>query len=473
MIPRPVEIRISPTGNSHRLGTLNLVNCPDPRLATLLQDSWLRIIPQTGEAETELIFHPVPKLAASHKDMHLIAIGEDAITLSAKSYQGFLYAIQSLLQLVYIATSTGLSSLACQEISDYPAYSWRGLHLDESRHFFGVFTVKRYLRIMSALKLNKFHWHLTDDQGWRLESKLYPALCQKGAYRTEADGSRYGGYYTQAEIRDIVRYADDLGIEIIPEIDLPGHTMAVLAAYPDLACLPREFAPRNDWGIFEDILCAGNDKAMDFLNSLLAEVAEFFPGHYIHLGGDEAPKTRWKDCPKCQERIRKLSLRDEEGLQAWLFNKLSLALQQKGKHVIGWDEILDEQIDPSLIVMVWRGDGHAAVAKAGLNPNSFILCPNQICYFDWKESADGPGAHGISTLANVYTLDPQSYGRPDLCLGAQANLWTEHIFSPAELEAMLLPRAFALAERVWNPKADYSGFLSRLKLLEGYLDTLS
>ncbi len=470
MIPCPLEIRIS-ASESLVPGKLRLENCPTQHLAELLKSAWNKLYPAPQATETTLIFHTMPRLAASHKDMHLIDIKANGITISAKSREGFIHATQTLLQLLYVAKRQQ-QPLPCQQLIDYPAYDWRGLHLDESRHFFGMDTVKRYLRLMSALKLNKFHWHLSDDQGWRLESKLYPLLQEKGAHRTEADGSIYGGYYTQDQIREIVRYADELGIEIIPEIDLPGHATAILAAYPDLACIPRDFNPRSDWGIFEDILCAGKDEVLDFLTKLLAEIAALFPSPYIHLGGDEAPKARWQACSHCQKRIRELKLKDEEELQSWLFNSLAKSLQQKGKRVIGWDEILDGSVDPSLIVMIWRGDGQAAAKKAGEHAHAYILCPNQICYFDWKAAEDSPGAHGISTLANVYGFSPQNYSHPELCLGGQANLWTEHIHNPQELEAMLLPRAFALAERLWNPRATYDDFLLRLGNLEGYLDTL-
>lgn len=470
MIPRPVEIRPS-ASVSLIPGKLRLDNCPTPHLARLLENAWHKLFPDTQATETPVRFHLMPCIAASHQDMHLIDISPGGITLSAKSLPGFRYATQSLLQLLYLASRNG-QALVCQQLIDYPAYDWRGLHLDESRHFFGIATVKRYLKIMSALKLNKFHWHLSDDQGWRLESNIYPLLHEKGAYRLEADGSVYGGYYTQDQIREIVHYADDLGIEIIPEIDLPGHAMAILAAYPQLACFPRDFQPRHDWGIFEDILCSGKDEVISFLTKLLGEIAELFPSPYIHLGGDEAPKARWQACSHCQNRMQELHLKNEEELQSWLFNSLAKSLQQKGKCVIGWDEILDGSVDPSLIVMIWRGDGQAAAEKAGKNSHNYILCPNRICYFDWKAAADGPGAHGISTLANVYSLSPQSYSHPELCLGGQANIWSEHIHNPKELEAMLLPRAFALAERLWNPRATYDDFLLRLGNLEGYLDTL-
>jgi len=472
MIPKAVEQRITSPEARLLLGTLRVQNSPDTRLAKLLEQGWTNLLPPSNTHETSVRYHQIPRIAASHKDMHLIAITEQGITISAKSYQGFLYGTQSLLQLLYIAAQSPVPALICQEIIDYPAYDWRGLHLDESRHFFGINTVKYYLRIMAALKLNRFHWHLTDDQGWRIESKLFPDLCRQGAYRTEPDGSNYGGYYTQEEIRQVIAYADDLGIMVIPEIDLPGHAMALMAAYPELACFPAEFKPLNVWGISADILCAGKDAVLSFLTSLLGEIAELFPGAYIHLGGDEAPKDRWKACPHCQQRIKDLHLENEEQLQSWLFHEIATALQQKGKQVIGWDEILDGNIDSSLIVMAWRGDGRYAAQKAAMNSNSYILCPNKICYFDWMQADSTPGAHGISTLENVYSFSPHTYSRPDLCLGGQANLWTEHIHNQKELEFMLIPRVYALAERLWNHNAGYQDFLIRLKAMEGYLETL-
>lgn len=472
MIPQAVEQRITSPQAVLYPGALSIQNCPDPRLAKLLKQGWTSILPKASGNETKVLFHQMPRMAASHKDMHLISITEQGITISAKGYIGFLYGIQSLLQLLYLASQAPVPHLICQEIIDYPAYDWRGLHLDESRHFFGIDTVKRYLMIMAALKLNRFHWHLTDDQGWRIESKLYPALCQHGATRIEPDGSRYGGFYTQDEIRKVIAYADDLGITVIPEIDLPGHSMAMLSAYPEFACFPAEFQPMSVWGISEDILCAGKDAVFSFLKNLLGEIAGLFPGAYIHLGGDEAPKERWKSCLNCQQRIKDMQLENEEQLQSWLFHEIAQYLQQKGKQVIGWDEILDGNIDSTLTVMIWRGDGKAAAQMAARNSNPYILCPNRICYFDWKQSESSPGAHGISTLENVYSFSPLTYSRPDLCLGGQANLWTEHINNQKELEYMLLPRAFALAERLWNQKADFAGFQTRLKALEGYLETL-
>ncbi|MCB5252820.1 MAG: beta-N-acetylhexosaminidase [Candidatus Cloacimonadaceae bacterium] len=415
----------------------------------------------------------MPRIAASHKDMHLISIEPPKITLSAKSMDGFRYAFSSLKQLIYLATSSPAGKLNCGRFIDYPSYDYRGLHLDESRHFFGMNTVKSYLDYMADLKLNYLHWHLSDDQGWRLESKRFPLLSEIAAWRKQQDGSRYGGFYTQDEIRELIAYAADLGITIVPEIDLPGHSLALLQAYPALGCEPHKYRSANSWGVFEYILCPGKDATMDFVKELLQEYCELFPGPYFHIGGDEVPKTVWKRCPDCQARMRQLNLQDYEALQGWFTDQLTGYLKEFGKKAIAWDEVLDGAVDKSLIAMLWRGDAIDAAKLAAANGNSYILCPNKICYLDWKPTADEDGAHGVSTVENVYSLSPQRYARPDLCLGLQANLWTEYVYNPQDLYHRLHPRAVALAERAWNPTGDYAGFASRLKALEDYFAALS
>ncbi len=475
MIPQAREITLR-EGSFQLPSELILLNCPSPMLTGLMQDGWRKMLSRMDftlpSGTCEVLFHPFARIAASDKDMHLISVEKNRITIAAKSDSGFLYAVQSLLQLLHQAITHDDGMLKCQQIVDFPAYQWRGLHLDESRHFFGVETVMRYLDRMAALKLNKFHWHLTDDQGYRIQSELFPLLTEVGAWRKESDGSNYGGFYTRDEIRKVVAYALALGIEVIPELDLPGHAMAILAAYPHLACQPRHFEPLTVWGISEDILCAGNDAVIDFLMQVTSEIAELFPGDYFHLGGDEAPKQRWKDCPLCQARISAEGLSNEEELQSWLIKIISAHLKTLGKTVIGWDEILEGNIDSEPILMLWRGDARDAAVLAVQNGNRYILCPNKICYFDWRMEPDSPGAHGVSTLANVFSFDPASYAGNHLCLGGQANLWTEYMHNPGELSNMLFPRVYALAERLWNPNTEYNDFLTRLQALEGYLDPL-
>lgn len=475
MIPKPREAILS-TNRFLLPAKLMLANVPDDFTAAKLQQAWHKLMQFNtyipAEGSLEICWHGFAKVAATHKDMHMLLVEPYRITLSAKSKAGWNYALSTLLQLLFVAIRKKAGYLQCQTIVDYPAYDWRGLHLDESRHFLGMNTVKQMLKRMAAMKLNKFHWHLTDDQGWRIESKLFPRLTDIGAWRTEADGTIYGGFYTQDDIREIIDYADNLGIEVIPELDLPGHVLALLSAYPEFACFPSDFKPLTRWGISEDILCAGNDSAMEFLSKLLQELADLFTGNYFHIGGDEAPKQNWQSCPQCQKRISSEGLANEEELQSWLISGLVKVLKNKGKTVIGWDEILDGNIDSAPIVMAWRGDGKAAAKKASTNGNRFILCPNTICYFDWKQSTEGAGAHGVSTLENVYNLDPDSYGENHQCLGGQANLWTEYIHDAKELFNMMLPRAYALSERLWNPVKDFNDFSARLTELEAYLETL-
>lgn len=405
----------------------------------------------------------MPRIAASHKDMHMLMIDEGGVTLSAKSENGFRYGLTTLKQLCKTAVNAGRDHLETARIIDYPAYDYRGLHLDVSRHFFGVEVVKNYLDYMDEFKLNCLHWHLSDDQGWRIESAKFPLLHEVGAYRHEADGERYGGYYSQDEIRAVLDYAAELGIEIIPEIDLPGHTVAMLAAYPALACFPREFEVETRWGVFDDILCAGKPETLSFLSELLDELCELFPGRYFHIGGDEAPKTRWEKCPECRALLEKHALSDFEALQGWFTNEIVKILRAKGKEVLAWDEVLDSDVDSSIIAMAWRGDAKDSARLALKNGNRYILSPNSITYLDWSAGEGEPGRKEISTLENVYSIDPQSYEGAHLCFGLQANLWTEHISDEARLFKMLHPRAMALAERAWNPKADYEGFLKRLK----------
>ena len=474
MIPRPREIILHPQGFPLPSEITVIHPIPDgcDRLYQKMLECYMGLSARYPLSKAggiiSIKFHLMPAIAATHRDMHLINISEQEIVIAAKSRDGMCYAVQTLLQILYLAFTRDQGLLKVSRIVDYPRFEWRGLHLDESRHFFGKEVVKRYLDYMAALKLNRFHWHLSDDQGWRIESKEFPLLAQKGAWRKEADSSSYGGFYTQEEIAEIVSYAGNLGIMVIPEIDLPGHTLALLAAYPQLACQPESFEPSSQWGIFEDILCAGNPELIPFLKKLIHELVQLFPAPFFHIGGDEAPKTRWRSCSKCQLIMQDLQLTDYEELQSWLTAELAEILKAEGKELIGWDEILDGRIGREPLVMVWRGDGILSAQKAVNNGNRYILCPNKICYLDWKAAADGPGAHGVSTLENVFQFDLESYPSLSHCLGLQANLWTEHVHNQEELFAMLHPRAAALAARAWSPSTDFDEFKWQLQGLEAY-----
>jgi hexosaminidase len=348
---------------------------------------------------------------------------------------------------------------------------------------FPVEYIKRYIDMIALHKMNTFHWHLTEDQGWRIEIKKYPRLTEVGAYRKETivgkpgkkprvyDGKPYGGFYSQAEVREIVAYAKSRFVTIIPEIEMPGHSLAALAAYPDLACTKGPFEVGKIWGVVEDVYCAGKDETFNFLEDVLTEVAELFPGKYIHIGGDECPKKRWEKCPLCQKRIKDEGLKDEKELQSYFIKRIEKFIVSKGKRLIGWDEILEGGLAPEATVMSWRGvAGGIDAAKQG---HDVIMSPNSYVYLDYyqAEPAGQPLAiGGYMPLENVYSFDPQfpelSVEENKHILGLQGNVWTEYLDTPQYMEYMTFPRALAISEIGWTPgsKKDFEDFLARLKV---------
>lgn len=344
------------------------------------------------------------------------------------------------------------------------------MHLDVARHFFDVDFVKRYLDIMAYYKFNTFHWHLTEDQGWRIEIKKYPKLTELGAWRTEKDGSRYGGFYTQEEIKEVVAYAKKLHITIIPEIEMPGHSRAALAAYPELSCTGKKQEIPNNWGVFKDIYCAGNDKTFEFIEDVLDEIIDLFPGSYIHIGGDEAPKDRWEECDKCQARMTKEGLGNEHELQSYFIKRIDAYLTSKGKKLIGWDEILEGGLAENATVMSWRGmSGGIAAARQG---NQVVMTPGTHCYFDHYQAdrAFEPKAiGGYTSLKKVYEFEPVPEDlfteQKSLILGAQGNVWTEYMHTTDYVEYMILPRMLALSEVLWGKEdsKNWSAFQERLQ----------
>ena len=420
-----------------------------------------------------------------------IVVESGVAIIRASGLPGVLYALQTLQQMLPAAiygkeiAEKESWRLPCCEIRDEPRFAWRGMHLDCSRHFWQVDEIKRYLDVMAMFKLNRFHWHLTDDQGWRIEILSYPLLSQISCWRegtmvghdfSSNDRIRYGGFYTQDQIREVVAYAARRGITVVPEIDLPGHMLAAMAAYPELGCTGGPYAAWTKWGISDQVLCAGKESTFDFLEAVLGEVAELFPGEYIHIGGDECPKTAWKDCPHCQARIRELGLQDdgrftaEQYLQNYVTKRVQDFLATKGKKIVGWDEILEGELAPGATVMSWRGtDGAKQASAKGFDA---ILSPVSHCYFDYRQSEDPDlepdGFNGVVTLETVYSLDPLDGidpGQAHHILGVQANLWTEYISTPEHLEYMLLPRLLALSEVQWCPagQRDFARFLRVLR----------
>ncbi len=410
------------------------------------------------------------------KEAYTLDIKPHKITITAGSGAGIFYAVQSLLQLMPTNANKNNFSVPCVLIEDTPRFQWRGMHLDVCRHFFPVEFIKKYIDVLAAYKMNTFHWHLTEDQGWRIEIKKYPALTEIGAWRKEVDGKNYGGFYTQDQVREIVQYAKDRYINIVPEIEMPGHSLAALASYPELSCTGGPFEVGNLWGVIEDVYCAGNDKTFDFLQEILTEVMAIFPSEIIHIGGDEVPKTRWKVCEKCQARMKMHGLKDEHELQSYFIRRIEKFVNSKGRKIIGWDEILEGGLAPNAAVMSWRGiDGGIAAAKAFHNA---VMSPGTHCYFDHYQGLNGePKAiGGYTNLEKVYSYEPVPAALNDeeakYIMGAQANVWTEYIETTSHVEYMLLPRMLALSEVVWSPKElrDYSDFSNRI---EKHYDILS
>lgn len=412
-------------------------------------------------------------------EAYRLAVGSDGIVLTAAGPAGFFYGLQTLDQLVPELAPAGAPGIPAVTIEDAPRFPYRGMHLDVGRHFFGVEFVKRYLDAMAAYKLNRFHWHLTEDQGWRLEIRSHPRLTEVGACRDETmvgrnsdpyvgDGRRYCGHYTQAEAREIVAYARDRFITVIPEIEMPGHSLAALAAYPELACTPGPFAVGTRWGIYEDIYCPG-EATFDFLEDVLTEVMEIFPGPYIHIGGDEAPKTRWEESSLAQGVIEREELADESALQSWFLSRIERFVTDRGRRIIGWDEILEGGLPPRATVMSWRGvDGGIEAARQG---HDVIMTPTSHLYFDYYQGdpAYEPLAiGGFTPLEHVYAFEPvpAELGPAEAqhILGAQGNVWTEYLSTGSRVEYMVFPRMLALAEVTWSPMSarDWDHFISRL-----------
>jgi hexosaminidase len=438
--------------------------------------------------------------AIGNREGYVLTVKADRVTLNGQTENGVFYGIQTLRKSIPAETKATSILLPAGSIQDEPRFSYRGMHLDVGRHFFPIEFVKKYIDLLALHNMNTFHWHLTEDQGWRIEIKKYPKLTEIGAWRDrtvigrnteEYDNTRYGGFYTQEQAKEIVKYAGERYITVIPEVDLPGHMLAALAAYPEMGCTggPYEVCPR--WGVFEDVLCIGNEKSMQFLEDVMAEIIDIFPSKYIHIGGDEAPRTRWEKCPKCQARIRTEKLKAdknhtaEDRLQSYCMTRIEKLLNSKGRQIIGWDEILEGDVAPNATVMSWRGS--AGGIKAAQLGHDVIMTPNDYCYFDYYQSEDTrhePFAiGGFVPLEKVYSLNPTASLTEEQAkhiLGTQANLWTEYIPTSEQVEYMVLPRMAALAEVQWTQleKKDYTNFTTFRpqlfpQLVEGYWEVFA
>ena len=442
-----------------------------------------------GASEKGIVFELDNALA---HEAYAIAVSPKKVTVKASGLNGFIYAIQTIKQMLPVevfgnAPAADLDwALPCVEIQDAPRFSYRGLHMDVSRHFFTMDEVKKYIDIMEVHKLNTLHWHLTDDQGWRLEIKKYPRLTEVGSIRNKTlvghlfdseiyDDKEYGRgcYYTQEQVKEILEYAAAKGITVIPEIDLPGHMLAALAAYPELGCTGGPYDVWGKWGVADDVLCVGKEETMKFLEDVLTEVCELFPAEYVHIGGDECPKVRWEACPHCQAKIAELGLKDDENyqaehyLQGYVTARMEEFLAEKGKKLIGWDEILEGELAPNATVMSWRGvAGGLQAVRMG---HDAIMTPNTFFYLDYYQSLDKENEPlaigGYLPVEKCYSYEPTTSGMTDEekahILGVQANLWTEYIETADHLFYMLLPRLAALAEVQWcQPEVkDWNRFL--------------
>jgi hexosaminidase len=503
IVPQPVSLEVH-SGNFNFSQTTNIIATPGTMheakmLNVYLQKLYGITLPvKNTQANSKNISSIIFQLTknSSGKDAYQLDVKANKIIISSAGNEGLFYGLQTLLQLLP-ETKNALSSAAVAipqlTVKDHPRFQYRGMHLDVGRHFFDVDFIKKYIDYIAFLKYNTFHWHLTEDQGWRIEIKRYPKLTSVGGFRngtiighhpgTGNDNLHYGGFYTQEQIKEVVKYAKDRFITVIPEIEMPGHASAAIAAYPELSCFPNESTKIKDntpwsgsregkqvqqtWGVFEDVFNP-SEYTFKFLENVLDEVMQLFPSKYIHIGGDECPKTNWKRSDFCQQLIKEKNLKDEHGLQSYFIQRIEKYLNSKGRKIIGWDEILEGGLAPNATVMSWRGE-EGGIAAAQQHHN-VIMTPGKFCYFDHAQTKnkDSVTIGGYLPLDTVYNYEPVPKELNDseakYILGAQANVWTEYMKNPQKVEYMIFPRMSALSEVLWSPKdsRDLNRFQSEL-----------
>ncbi|MCC5877322.1 MAG: beta-N-acetylhexosaminidase, partial [Candidatus Sumerlaeia bacterium] len=472
LVPKPMEMTV---GEGHF--TLNRNTIIQYGMGTLPEAEYLveEISPATGfplsiqrESGDESANTVTLRLDPSDRDLgdegYRLEVTAEGVLIVGHRPAGVFYGIQTMRQLLptEIFSKETVADvewiIPIVSIRDKPRFEWRGQLLDVCRHFFDADTVKRTIDHLALHKMNRLHWHLTEDQGWRIEIKRYPLLTEIGAWRDDGEGGRYGGYYTQDEIREIVAYAARRHITVVPEIEMPGHAMGALASYPELGCTGGPYEVATTWGIFEDVYCAGNDAVLDFNRNVLDEVLHLFPSRYIHIGGDECPKTRWRECERCQGRIEAEGLADEDELQSWFVTQMSKYLDERGRRLVGWDEILEGGLAPGAVVQSWRGmSGGIAAAELG---HDVIMSPTSHCYLDYS--------YTTISLERAYSLEPiPDELLPDRAhhvLGVEGNMWTEFVPDRDRLDHQVYPRLTALAEVAWSPRQarDWPDFLTRM-----------
>lgn len=451
----------------------------------------------SGSNDSNIVLEVDANISSENPEAYTISINERGVYLKGKTAHGLFNAVQTFRQLLPVEIEHSDPSLVPKsqtwpvpfvEIEDEPRFGYRGMHLDVARHFFSVDFVKKYIDLLAMHKMNRFHWHLTEDQGWRIEIKKYPKLTEVGAYRDSTlsgrfgtglyDSTPYGGYYTQEEVKEVVKYASDRFITVIPEIEMPGHATAALAAYPEYGCVDKVYKVQTTWGVFEDIFCP-KEETFAFLEDVLTKVIELFPSTYIHIGGDEVPKKQWKESALAQEVMKREGLKDENELQSYFITRIEKFLNSKGRQIIGWDEILEGGLAPGATVMSWRGEkGGIEAAKMG---HDVIMTPWNTNYFDHFQAnpdTEPLAIGGFTTLKDVYHYEPipkELVGKErDFVLGAQANVWTEYMKSPNKVEYMAYPRVTALSEVLWTQpeNKDWLNYWGRLQTHFKRLDIL-
>ena len=503
VVPQPVQMEVGRGVFDLDADTRIMLSNPTNFEVQQLTESWARPIRATSgfnlllvdapdDAPSNMITLRLSQDAPHPVEGYRLNVTSDAVTVEAKTPTGLFYGLQTLTQLLFGDHTSGWSVPVVQ-IVDAPRFAYRGMHLDVGRHFFPVAFIKKYIDLLAMYKMNKFHWHLTDDQGWRIEIKKYPKLTEIGAYRQETvmgknferfdrpyigDGKPHGGFYTQEEVREVVAYARARYIDVIPEIEMPGHATAALAAYPEFACTDGPFDVPTTWGIFEDVFCP-KEETFQFLEDVLTEVIALFPSQYIHIGGDEVPKVRWQESEVAQEVISREGLADEDELQSYFIKRIESFLQAQGRRLIGWDEILEGGLAPDATVMSWRGmEGGIEAAREG---HDVIMTPTSHCYFDYYQAdpeQEPLAIRGLTPLEKVYSFEPVpemlSAEDAEHILGAQGNVWTEYMATTDYVEYMVFPRMLALSEVVWSPAdlRNWEDFVQRLPDHLRHLDAL-
>jgi len=489
IIPKPQSMTVNE--GEFRFDNKTVFYAPTPESKTVMSYFLSKIATATGfefvQSETaaseNVVSLVIDAIAEVNNEGYLLDVQKDKVTVRAKTPQGLFYGMQTLMQLLpaEIESATPVKNVSwsapCVSIKDEPRFGWRGIMLDPCRHFMSVADVKKNIDVLALFKINRLHWHLTDDQGWRIEIKQYPKLAEIASKRIEGEGYEYGGYYTQDEIREVVQYAAERYITVVPEIELPGHEMAAIAAYPELACKPGDYKPRILWGVEDIVMCAGKESTFEFLENVFKEVVELFPSEYVHIGGDECPKTSWKNCPLCQKRIRVegLTAHDghsaEERLQSYFVTRMEKVLAKYGKKIIGWDEILEGGLAPTATVMSWRGE-QGGIAAANLDHEVIMSPSSNGMYLDTYQSdskIEPVAIGGYSTLQRVYDYNPVpdtlvKTNKDHYIKGIQCNIWAEYMYTNEIREYRIYPRILALSEIAWTlpENKDYQDFERRI-----------